>query len=276
MMPRRPIALFAPFSLGAGLLAVSLPAAAQTPPPPTWSSQYLGTGTSISLGAGAMVGPAYEGSDEFKFTPVPIIDVNGLFNDRVFLSTQRGIGVNALKSGPFTAGFSVNYSLGRDSDDADRLDGMSTIDGAAALSGFFKYDLKPFSFDATVTNRFGDDNGITVKLGAQYAYSPHRDWRFSAGPSLTWADGNYTDSFFGISSSEAARATARGNALTAYNPGAGFKDVGFTVSASYQISEGWSLRSMAGVSVLLGDAADSPLVEREIQPRFMLGLAYRF
>ena len=38
----------------------------------------------------------------------------------------------------------------------------------------------------------------------------------------------------------------------------------------------WLLRGAAGVGVLTGDAADSPVVEEKVQPKLSLALGYRF
>ncbi|RVC17620.1 MipA/OmpV family protein, partial [Mesorhizobium sp. M7A.F.Ca.AU.002.02.1.1] len=64
--------------------------------------------------------------------------------------------------------------------------------------------------------------------------------------------------------------------LARYDAGAGLKRADFSISATYMLDENWMVRGEAGVGVLLGDAADSPVVVEKIQPSGMLLVGYRF
>src|SRR3546814_10154413 len=75
------------------LAALALPAAA--------SAQ---SGDHVTLGAGAGVVPDHQGSDDYRFLPIPVIDAQfGPF----FVSLRHGIGVNVIEIGPLAAGASV-------------------------------------------------------------------------------------------------------------------------------------------------------------------------
>ncbi len=41
-------------------------------------------------------------------------------------------------------------------------------------------------------------------------------------------------------------------------------------------SENWLIRGQAGLGYLVGDAADSPIVQREVQPYGVLMVGYKF
>ena len=64
-----------------------------------------------------------------------------------------------------------------------------------------------------------------------------------------------------------------------YQPEGGVKDIGLTLDLDYSLTENWIVTSRAGYKRLLGDAADSPLVEdRGSANQFSVGLSlgYRF
>ncbi|MDP1601834.1 MAG: MipA/OmpV family protein, partial [Legionella sp.] len=116
--------------------------------------------------------------------------------------------------------------------------------------------------------------GLTAKVSAGY--------RMPLGPKLmmrseiaaTWADDNYTTTFFGVTAAQSARSGMR-----QYQPEAGLKDAGISVNIDYWLTESWGLSGQVAYKRLLGDAADSPLVEdRGSADQFTTGLfvTYRF
>ena len=232
---------------------------------------------SVLLGAGAAVVPAYEGAKQFKAAPFPLIDIRGLADDRIFISSLRGIGVNVVDWGDLRAGFAIGYHGGRSSSDSERLRGLSDISGGVAASGFVTYSLKPVVFELKAQNIFGPAPGTEVTAGATWSFSPLAGLRISIGPEATWADRRYDRSYFGVTTDQAAAANAAGNPLSPYSPGAGLKDVGLSTTLLYQITGHWGLAAHAGIGELVGSAArHSPLTERDLQPSAFLGLTYRF
>jgi len=232
---------------------------------------------SITLGAGAGVMPAYEGSKQFKAMPFPLIDIRGLADDRIFISTQRGIGVNLLNWDDLHAGVAVNFRGGRSSHDDDRLRGLPGLSAAIAATGFVTYSLKPFTFELDGETIFGPAPGTEVTAKATWSFSPLARMKVSIGPETTWADRRYDRSYFGVSDDQAIAAAAAGNPLHPYSPGSGLKDVGLSTTVAYQITDHWGIAAHAGVTELVGAAArHSPLTERDLQPSAFLGLTYRF
>jgi outer membrane protein len=61
-----------------------------------------------------------------------------------------------------------------------------------------------------------------------------------------------------------------------YDIDSGFKDVFLGVAASVPLGDRWSLKLAGRYAHLLGDAADSPIVEAESQWSGGVGLTYRF
>jgi outer membrane scaffolding protein for murein synthesis (MipA/OmpV family) len=178
--------------------------------------------------------------------------------------------------GGLKAGVSVNYSLGRGPKQSGLLYGLPEISSAAVVSGFLTYDFRPFSVGIDVNNRLGSDGGVTVALGGDYTIQPLRRLQVSLGPKVILADRQYEKTFFGVSGSSAARATALGNPMQAYDATAGVENVELSVNARYTITERWFATVHVGLSELVGSAADSPLTQRKFQPSAAAGVIYRF
>src|SRR3546814_3702144 len=64
-------------------------------------------------------------------------------------------------------------------------------------------------------------------------------------------------SYFGVTAEESLR-----SGLAAYRPGGGLRDVGAGATLGYRLSRRWGLIARAGANRYLGDAGDSPIVER--------------
>jgi outer membrane protein len=234
-------------------------------------------GISGVAGLGAMVAPAYDGSKKTKVSPYPYVDIHGFFNDRLYLSSVRGIGVNLLDFDHFRGGFALNYAGGRTSKDDPHLNGLPDISGADQPGAFLTYSLKPFAFEMRVRRRLGSTAGTLVELGASAAAAPMPKLHLSFGAGLAWADSSYQRAFFGVSADQAAQATAAGNPLTPYTAKAGLATAGVTAAGVYQIGRHWGLLGRLELQDLIGSQPKhSPLTQRAFQPGLALGAAYTF
>jgi MipA family protein len=234
-------------------------------------------GISGVAGLGALVGPAYDGSKKTKTSPFPYVDVHGFFNDHLYLSSVRGIGVNLLDLDHFRGGFALNYAGGRTSKDDPHLNGLPDISGAAQVGGFLTYSLKPVAFEARVRRRLGSTAGTQVELGASVGAAPVPRFHLSLGVGVAWADASYQKTFFGVTPAQAAEANALGNPLTPYTPKSGLTTAGVTAAGVYQIGKHWGLIGRLELQDLIGkQAKDSPLTQRTFQPGVAFGAAYTF
>lgn len=125
-------------------------------------------------------------------------------------------------------------------------------------------------FTADAPNDEDDSDGLVGKLGAEMS-RPMGNVVFGAAVSATWADSNHMQSYFGVT---AAQSAASG--LAQYDAGLGFKRVDLELSATYMFAERWMLRGQVAVGELIGDAADSPIVQDVTQSSAGLFLAYKF
>ncbi|KZD09513.1 MipA/OmpV family protein [Oceanibaculum pacificum] len=232
----------------------------------------------IRLGGGGLVQPDYEGSDDYEIELIPLLMVN--YRDLVFLRgptlganvfTLQGPGPgDVLQIGPL-----AHYRSGRDQDDNDDLRGMGDIDGAIELGGFITYSTGPWSAGLTVLSDVSDSHdGLMAELSAGHRLSLGPKLMLRSEISATWADDDYTQAFYGVTASQAMR-----SGMPQYQAESGFKDAGITLDLDYRVTENWSVTGRLGYKRILGDAADSPLVQdRGSENQFSTGLfvSYRF
>ena len=221
----------------------------------------------IVVGAGAIVKPVFEGSDEFEVLPFPLFSAT--FGERLHVDT-RGILVDVYETSGVKFGVRGGYDLGRSEDDSDDLRGLGDIDAGAVIGGVVTYGLGPVKFYGELNKTIGGSDGLTATMGADVFYAYQR-FLFSAGASATWADDNHMQSFFGVNAIQSAN-----SGLREFEANAGFKRFDLTASVTYMATEKWFVRGQAGVGFLTGDAADSPIVKDEVQPSALLGIGYRF
>ena len=93
------------------------------------------------------------------------------------------------------------------------------------------------------------------------------------GASTQWASHDAMQTWFGVTSSQAARSR---EGLSTYSPSSGFKSATLFTNWSYRINPSWSTITTVGVTTLLGDARDSPLTERRANVFGSVGVVYAF
>lgn len=116
-------------------------------------------------------------------------------------------------------------------------------------------------------------NGLLATASASYAAVRNEDFFLSFGAQTTWANQDYTRTYFGIDA-----AGVRASGLAGYRPDAGIRDVGAGVTAGYWFSDHLGVTARTGASYLMGDIADSPITDdgSRWQPAAGVMLSYRF
>lgn len=215
----------------------------------------------FTIGAGAFYGPDYTGSDEYEATPFPFVKVE---KDALYIQTDGpGLKANVLPHGLFEFGPIARYGEGRSDVEDAVIDRLPEIDDALWLGLFVGYthkgvfgDRDSLGVEIEAMWAATDDNGATATLGATYGVRATRDLSLSFGPSLTYASSDYADTYFSV---DAGGSAASG--LSQFSAESGLRDVALTVSARYTITPQIGLGGFAGVSRLIGDFADSPIVD---------------
>lgn len=224
----------------------------------------------VRLGIMGGAVPGYMGSDHYEGSYTPRGKI--VWKDLVFLN-DRQLGVNLYKDERMALGPYLRYNGGR-SDNNDGLEGMGDIDRTMTAGAFFNYRLGVLRFKSEVRQDvLGQDQGTLaiVRLGTRVPWDTPVVTIYA---STSWASNTYMDSFFGVNAAQSARA-----ALPEYNPGSDFRDVSLSVSSGYPISRHWALGGQVEYQRLLGDAADSPIVDEQgSRNQFVigLGLSYTF
>ncbi len=222
----------------------------------------------VMIGAGVMYEPKYEGSDEMEFSPLPF--VSATFFDRLTID-PTGAELKAYEQGPFQFDVNLGYDFGRKEKDSGDLRGMGNVDGGVTVGGKTTLSYGPADFFVSVDKTLGGSEGLLGTFGAEVTHPFNEKLVFGAGASATFADKNYMQSYFGVTDAQAAR-----SGYATYKPGSGVKSVDLSVSATYMFNENWMVRAEQEVGLLVGGAADSPLVKREVQSKSMLFLGYQF
>ena len=241
---------------GISLLAISLayPAAARAQAKPV-------DGWRFTVGAGAYYIPDYPGSDDYKVAPAPVLRVQ---KDHLYLETDGpGIRANIVPHGRFEFGPVLSYGGGRDDVEDSAVDRLPDADDEFSLGAFAAYQLPgildqrdSLRLEVEAVEAVSGDNGLVAKAGIEYGRQATERLSFGIGVSTSYVDGDYADTYFSISSAGAAA-----SGLSVYDAGSGFRDVTLSVSGRFTVTRSIGIGAVAGISRLLGDAADSPVVE---------------
>ncbi len=225
---------------------------------------------SVRLGATGMYKPEYEGSDNYEFQAMPMIDVN--WRDTIFLNPGSGLGVYLWNRNDVKVGASIGYSFGRDEDETSDLHGLGDIDSGATANILFKWKIEDVFFDTRYEHQFtGENTGYQIHIGLGYDLQLREKIIFKPSVRTTFASSYYMEKYFSISQSQSLR-----SGLPVYDSDSGFKSVGFQIMSMYMLNRHWGLQAMASYEWLVGDAADSPVVKDEKQYLLGIGVSYTF
>lgn len=228
------------------------------------------TGWNYEVGAMAMFGPAYEGSDKYKVRALPTIAANyedGLFFANIF----DGIGSYLVRGEDYRLGASVGMAFGRDEkDDRKNLRGMGDIDMSPTANLLGEYNIGPVTLSGKL--RKGDDEyGMTAEADIGTMFPVSDDLMLMAKAGAIWADEDHMNSYFGVSSAQSVR-----SGYGRYQAGSGIKSVGIDMGAFYALTGDIDAMLMVSADQLVGDAADSPLTRSDFQPSVFMGMSYKF
>ncbi|KVK90082.1 MULTISPECIES: MipA/OmpV family protein [Burkholderia] len=228
----------------------------------------------IAVGAAATLQPRYDGSNQYRPMAGPTLDVR--YRDLWFVSTGEGIGVNVLRGPNWRATISVGYDFGRrEADDRGHLTGVGNVNPAAVIKLSADYVISrdfPLVLRADVRRSVGGANGWVADLAA-YMPLPGSSETFYwfAGPTVTFADSRYMNSWFGVNDAQAAR-----SGYSRYAPSAGVKSVGGGVTLVWFVTKHWFVTADGAVEQLVGSAARSPLAQRSTDSAVDVSINYQF
>ncbi len=233
------------------------------------------------IGAGVGIGPEYEGADAYK--PIPIVPLSLRYKGFGLQTAGQGLqldvsGIRFIDFGPI-----LQYRGGRDDDVDDPVVALlPEVDPAVEVGGFVAINL-PFFFPGTDAFTFigrasfdvaDGHGGLLVEPALRYSLPIGDDLRLNFIGGTTFVTENYNETYFGVS-----QAASELSGLPGFDAGSGFKDVTGTFAMNYFFAEHWGLTGIFRVTRLVGDAADSPIVQDRGSPTQFLGgvaVTYRF
>jgi outer membrane scaffolding protein for murein synthesis (MipA/OmpV family) len=220
-------------------------------------------GPSWQVGGFVYVSPTFEGSRSYEAIALPYILPAGWGTDGVVqIKGVDDVRLRLFKAGGFEFGPLAGYRFGRDGDDVSNVPGLDDIDGGLVLGAFAAYRTGPLTLSVSYHRQVtGDDTGGLIRLAAEHTSRLAPGVKLTAGVGTSYATEEYMTAFFGTGF---------------YSPDAGFKDVFVGATASIDLGDRWSLLLIGRYAHLLGDAANSPIVETESQLYGGLALSYKF
>ena len=262
--------LAAPFFFwsGAALAQTEIPAEAEAAV--TVQSEGPGPeegGDHISIGAGAAYMPVYQGAEKYRFQPLPAIDIQ---LGRFFVNFQDGIGANLFDSESVTVGVGLTPADGYRKKDAPP--GIGKLSMGVGARGFVKF--RQFGFEATLgTTKIlaGSTKGVLVDASLSYPVMISEKLMLNPSIGTTYGDKKHNNRYFGVN---AQQALASG--LPQFRAGSGFIDAKADLGLQYRLTDRIGVGVVGGVTTLLGDVKDSPIVKRKTQPYGIAFVSYSF
>lgn len=227
------------------------------------------------IGAGVAYTPEYSGSEDMRTRAVIFGEYN--FGNGAFISTLRGIGyAHQFDSVELSA--ALGYRSGRKDRDtrgtagSDYLRGMGDIDGTATLNLGAKTKIGELGLAAGAQIAgSGEDKGNTYTLEASYPLFAGQKDRIELSGGLRYADSKYAQNWYGVTASQSLA-----SGFSPYRAKSGVESYGAKLTWTHAIDKNWSVRTVAGVQRLAGDAADSPIVQKKTNPVFISTVNYAF
>lgn len=234
------------------------------------SDSYFGSGA-WQVGGAAIFAPKFEGSKKYRAIAFPFVAPVGL-GDSGLVSVRGAddVRLRLLRGQGFELGVLGGWRMGRDSSDSAKLSGFADIDGGLVIGAFAGYRMGATFLSASYHHQVtGDDTGGVVRLLAEQSFKLSATAKLVAGVGTNIASEDYMRTNFGVTAAQAGL-------LPITTPGAGFKDVFASATATIDLDPRWTLFLTGRYSRLVGDAADSPVIDTANQFYAGAGLSYKF
>ena len=283
-------------ALSALVSCVAVAASAQeTGDSETTPAAYEGSvfdGDWVSVGAGAVFSPSYDGSDDYVVSPIPIVQ-----------GSLGGVGINPRPGGfaldfipdengqvAFTGGVALRINRNRADQIKDRVVKQygeldTAIEIGPALGVKLPALINPFdslSFNLDVLwDVAGAHKGMTVNPSVTYFTPLSRGVAVSLSLSAGHVDDDYADYYYSV---PALTTLAPEDTLPEFNAGGGFDSAGVNLLVAADLdgdvtNGGFAIIFLGGYSKVLGDAKRTPFTSiRGTDDQWMgaLGIGYTF
>ncbi len=238
----------------------------------------------VNLGAGAIYSPEFLGSKDYELSAIP--DFSLKYKNLFFLSFQDGLGYNFINQKNWQAGPLVRYAFARKEDASNpfriignktnALQGLGNVNGTVELGGFAKYRFEKYwSSKAELLQGVNSHNGLIASWDLNYSntfeyFGPPIIYSF--GPDLTWANGQYNNTYWGIDQTQSIN-----SGLAEYQLKNGLVSYGAHVFALMPLNKDLASSVFLSYERLSKDLANSPLIsERGSRNQLTIGLGLNY
>ena len=235
-----------------------------------------------AIGLNASFRPEYSGSARqvSKLTPAiflrygrfTVTNASGFVTRRAD-DVVRGLGLDLVNDSRLRINLALRFDAGRNENTSTALTGAGNIQATvrARLNLGWRFE-GPWRLGASWSvdalgrggGNFGDLSG-----GWEHAFSPSTV--LTAGLNLSAAGDRYMQTYYGISTEQAAR-----TGYPVYTPRSGLRDLGSSVGFRSNLGDDWIWLGGASATRLIGPAAQSPLTGKRNGFGINTGLARRF
>jgi outer membrane scaffolding protein for murein synthesis (MipA/OmpV family) len=210
-----------------------------------------------SVGAGLGTTPDFPGSGKYDTVALPLFQVR--VRDQLSID-PLGVRFRVLRTECCRLRLFAGLSDNRSADAAHPVSRLPDVDRGLNLGLVFEGRIAgPVAFRLNARREVaGGHGGFTLApaLGVIVRDSAET---YSMIPELavTWADGRYMESFFGVTPAGAAA-----SGLAPFDAGAGFRDLALRITTTYRLDEHWTMIGRLQAARLLGSARRSSIVRQ--------------
>ncbi|WP_028453947.1 MipA/OmpV family protein [Chitinilyticum litopenaei] len=239
-----------------------------------WDETTDGKNWQVSTAVGAVVGPNYSGGGKLEFGP--LVDVTVVHKSGFTLGSGRGIGyLRQLDDWELFANISASGSReekdGKDGD-KNRLQGMGKISSGAQFGLSVAHEFGPVGMELAWTTGLAEKNrGNTLILSASLPVYQSEMLQLSVNGNLVGGDSKYLQRWYGVDALQSQNSGHR-----QYRPGAGLHEGSVGLALAMPVGKQLNWITAVNYTQLLGDAADSPLVEKKGSVSASSGLQYQW
>lgn len=210
---------------------------------------------SVELGLGVAGVPTYPGAKDSTAQPWLI-----------WRNARFGAAPTGEKQG-FSVAPSFSLIGSRSADDDIALTGLTEIDRAVELGARLRYDFGPVAGYGTIRRGFGGHEGIVGEVGANYRTDLSDQITLWSGLEFGYGNADFGNTYFGVTPAESLA-----SGYQVYELGSGFNSAAVTFQARYNVNDLTAVLGEVEYGKIIGDAADSPIVQDEYQPELRLGI----
>jgi|SRR5712671_1303380 len=222
----------------------------------------------VMLGAGAAVFPRFSGSEDYKGGLVPLVHLS---YGRFFVGIG-GIGADLFRDRTWRLNVHLTGSRGRQESDDAHLRGLGDVDSTLRGGISARYSAGHFAASVQVlSDLLGRDQGTLARVDAYARFMPTRRFIFLAGPGITWVNGRYSQTYFGVNATQHLN-----SGLPQFDASSGLNSVRLSGTGIYFFNRHWFGMASASVAQLQDDAARSPITESRSQNSLLIAASYVF